>query len=535
MKSDCVNGSGIKNKVLFLLILFTVIATNVVAQKKVDIKHADFLRHNEVKFGADVRVLIGNVEFKHGSALMYCDTAYQYENANRIYAIGNVHIIQNDTLNLWGNTLDYDGQTSLAKVRGDVKLQNKETTLTTEFLDFDRINNIAYYFNDGKTVNKETVLTSKEGYYYPDTEDVFYKDSVEVVNPKYTMFSDTLKYNTITEIARIEGPTFIVSDSNTIYAEDGYYDTAKDFGVLRENAYVEGEQTLYGDTIYYNRNTGLGEVFNSMELHDTINNTIIKGEYGYYNEQTKYALATEDALMIQIYELDTLYLHGDTLQAVPIEEEEGEKLIKAYRHVKYFRRDIQGRCDSMVFDSRDSTNTFYYDPIMWSLGNQLTADVIKMYSKDGVMDRVDLLNRAFIISEEDTGSYNQIKGKEMTGFVKNNELYKIDVNGNAQTIYYPMDDEVVIGLNKAECSNMTIKLKERQLERIIMRVSPNGTMNPTQLVVPENTKLVGFYWLDVFRPKVYTDIFTWEELPKFDRGEDRTEYNLDNTYDDFKE
>ncbi len=523
-------------KILLILLLACGFLHSSYAQqqKKVNIKHADYLDYDTEKYGEKVRVLIGNVKFTQDSAIMYCDTAYQFEAENRIYALGHIHIIQNDTLHLWGNTLDYDSETKLAKVRGDVKLQNKQTTLTTEFLDYDRVKNMAYYFNDGKIINGDNILTSKTGYYYPNTEDVFYKDSVVVVNPKYTMYSDTLIYNTQTEIAKIEGPTRIISEENTIYAEDGFYNTQKDLAELRKNARIEGEQNLSGDTIYYNRNNGFGEVYSNMALLDTANNMIIRGDYGYFNELSKYALATKNAVLEQIYEEDTLFLHADTLQAVPIEGTEDEKLVKAFYHVKYFRTDLQGRCDSMVFDSRDSTNTFYHDPIMWSLGNQLTADEIVMYTKDGVMDRVDLTDRAFIISEQDTGSYNQIKGKEMTGYIKNNELYKIDVDGNAETIYYPKDREDVIGVNKAVCSNMTIYLKERQLDKLIMRVSPNGRINPPLLLPDEETRLKGFYWLDEFRPKVKADIFIWQALPEFDRGEDRSEYNLDDTYDEYK-
>ena len=222
-------------------------------------------------------------------------------------------------------------------------------------------------------------------------------------------------------------------------------------------------------------------------------------------------------------------MHADTLKAVPIEDGQ-EKLIKAYRKVQYFRTDLQGRCDSMVFDSRDTTNTFYYDPILWSVGNQLTADVIIMYTKDEVLDKVDLIDRSFIISEQDTGSFNQIKGKMMTGYVRNNEIYKIDVDGNAQSIYFVKEGENITGVNRSECSNMTIYLKERQVSKIHMNVSPTGNMNPPYILPSEDVKLKGFYWLEEFRPKDKKDIFIWKELPKFDRGEDRSEYDLDKTY-----
>ncbi len=518
------------SRVINIAVTFLLfISVQVSAQKKVTVNNADSLNYDEAIYGIDVQVLIGNVKFTHETAVMFCDTAYRFKEENRIKATGNIHVIQNDSLHLYGKKLNYDGNTGMAQVRENVKLVNKDVVLTTEYLDYDRVNNFAYYFNFGKIVNKENTLTSKKGYYYPNSNQVHYKDSVVAKNPKYTIFSDTLIYHTQTKVSSIEGPTFIISDSNTIYAEAGYYDMLHDEALLKENAYIEGEQLLKGDTIYYNRLSGYGEVFNSMELHDTANHVIIKGDYGFYNEKTKDALTTQKAELLQIYNNDTLFLHADTLQAVPLENGE-DKLIKAYRKVKYYRRDMQGRCDSMVFDSRDTTNTFFIDPIMWSLGNQLTADVIKMYTKDEVMDKVDLINRSFIISEEDSGKFNQIKGKMMTGYIRNNEIYKIDVDGNAQSIYYPKDKENVIGVNRAECSNMTIMLKERAVDQITMRVSPNGNMNPPYLIPDEDLKMEGFYWLEIFRPTKREDIFFWESLPTIDRGEDRSEYNLDDTY-----
>ncbi len=514
-----------------VLNILLLCSENFSAQKKVIINNADSWEGNEALYGKDVEVLIGNVSFTHGTALMFCDTAYRYKLENKIKATGNIHIIQNDSLHLYGKKLNYDGNTGIAKIREDVKLINKEVVLTTDYLDYDRVNNFAYYFNYGKIVNKENVLTSKKGYYYPNTDQVHYKDSVVATNPEYVIYSDTLIYHTETNVSNIEGPTFIISDSNTIYAESGYYDMQHDVALLKKNAYIDGKQLLKGDTIYYDKASGYGEIFNSMELHDTTNNVIIKGDYGYYNEKTQDALATLNAQLLQIYNTDTLYLHADTLQAVPLSNGE-DKLIKAFRKVKYFRQDMQGRCDSMVFDSRDTTNTFFYDPIMWSMGNQLTADVIKMYTKDELLDKVDLIDRSFIISEQDTGRFNQIKGKLMTGYIKNNEIYKIDVNGNAQSVYFPKDKEIVIGVNRAECSNMTLYLKKRMIDQITMRTSPNGNMNPPFLVPDEDLKLKGFYWLDAFRPKTKEEIFFWEELPTFDRGEDRSEYDLDDTYNE---
>ena len=122
----------------------------------------------------------------------------------------------------------------------------------------------------------------------------------------------------------------------------------------------------------------------------------------------------------------------------------------------------------------------------------------------------------------------------MVGYFANNELFKIDVDGNGQTIYYPKDKDAIIGVNRAESSNLTLMFKQRKIERIIMRVTPGGNMNPPYILPEKDVKLQGFIWLEQFRPKNKNDIFRTDELPKmeerpiFDDYEDVEVGNLKN-------
>ena len=517
-----------------LVILLSLICLSLKGQEKtttakqkavVKIMHADNLEQRS-DIGDNVNLLIGNVKLKHENTIMFCDSAYLYGDSSYIEAFDNIHIIQNDSIHLYGDLLYYEGNNNLAKVRNNVKLEKQDITLTTDFLDFDRSKNIGYYYNGGEVVSGQNTLESDCGYYYPDFNEVHFKDSVVVINPQYTIFSDTLKYNTVTEVANILGPTFIVSDENLIYSEDGYYDTMNDKAKLQRNSYIQGkEQLLKGDTIYYDRKIGLGEVFYNMELHDTTNHMIIAGDYGFYNERSKYGLTTKKAQLMQIHQKDTLYLHADTLQLIPLQKEES-RLIKAYYNVKFFRKDMQGRCDSMVYDFRDSTNTFYHNPVIWAMGNQLTAQTIKLYTKNQALYKAEMTNSAFVVAPEDSIHFNQVKGRNMTGYIKNNELYRIDVDGNGQTIYYPKDKEFIIGVNRAESSNLTIHLKNRKITGIKMRVDPNGNMNPPFLLPTQEVRLKGFIWLEEIRPKNRWDIFKHTEMPSMDE--------TTSAYDDYK-
>jgi len=410
--------------------------------KQIDI-NADYMEFNSAE-EVDAKQLIGNVKFKHEDVFMTCDSAYYYSEQNMVDAFSNVHLWQGDTLNLYGDYLNYDGTNKMAKVRNNVTLIDNENTLTTDYIDHDFSIDMAYYLGGGKIENGDNTLISKQGYYYTKQKLFFFKDSVIVVNPDYTMYSDTLKYNTFTEVSYFLGPTDIIAEDNFIYCEDGYYDTKNNISEFNQNAYLISEgRTLKGDSIYYERNTGLGKAFYKVELLDSSQNLILKGEEAIYNEKTKYAQITDKALMIQVDEGDSLFIHADTLRSVS-DTLPDSRLLKAYYHVKIFREDLQGKCDSLVYSDIDSVFRFFGEPVLWSDENQITGEFIEIYTKNQDVDRIEIINTSFIISQEDSSRYNQIKGRSMTAYVKNNEIQKIDVNGNAQSVYYGKEEQDII-------------------------------------------------------------------------------------------
>ncbi len=487
----------------------------------IHIEHADSMEGSE-RYGKNVQVLFGNVRFRHHNTVMHCDSAFFHREQNSMDAYGSIHIIQDDSIHLYGNILHYEGNQDLAMVRENVRLINNDVILRTEFLDYNRRDDVAYYFNGGLIESGENELKSDYGYYYPRIEEAHFQENVVVTNPEYIISSDTMVYYTIPEVVKITGPTTIESERNIIYSEAGFYDTKNNQSRLEKNSRIIGEeQLLTGDTIFYDRDSGFGEVFSNMAMHDTTNHVIISGDYGYYNELTKKALATRRAVLMQIHNQDTLFLHADTLRADPIPDSEYQ-LIRAYRNVKFFRPDFQGRCDSMVYDLRDSINSFYINPILWAQGNQLTAEIIRLYTRNRALYKTELIQRAFVIAPEDTSGYNQIKGNNMLGYINNNQLYRIDVDGSGQTIYYPKEDGYIIGMNKAEASNLTILLEDHEVTGIILRTQPSGNLNPPLLISPDASLLSGFRWLEDYQPKNKEDIFIHDSTPE---PEDRINYD----------
>jgi len=513
--SKMVSFSPVKNTKcnLFVLgILFLLLFSSNLSSQEV--KKIEFVARSvefDKNLGNNAKRLTGDVVFTHADAVMHCDSAYFYSEINLVEAYSNIHIIESDTLHLYGDYLKYNGNNKKAEIRENVKLVDRGTVLTTEFLDFDLENNVGYYFNGGHIVNGDNVLESDKGFYYSRQEMFHFRDSVTIVNPDYLIDADTMKYNTMSKIAYFFGPTHIISDENIIYCENGWYDTEMDISRFSKNAVMYSEdQILRADSLYYNRNTGLGQAFDEVSLNDTVQNILLLGNFGEYNQKTSMALMTDSAVFARVTNNDTLFVHADTLRSIP-DTIPDNKIVKAYYKVKIFSKDIQGKCDSMTYVSADSVTYLTGEPVLWSRENQLTAELIELHTANDQMDYIFMQNSAFVISKEDTLKFNQIKGRSMTGYFSDNSLSKIDVNGNGQTIYFPKDGDEVLGVNKAESSNLIIHVKENDVKRIVFLTKPNAVLYPLKEVAENELILKDFVWLEQFRPFKKQDIFIWDK------------------------
>ena len=477
--------------------------------KQIEIVSSQTLSFDK-RSGIEAQKLIGDVCFKQGDALMHCDSAYFYSAQNLIDAFGHIHIHQGDTLHLYGDLLKYDGNEKMAHIQHKVRLINKETTLTTEYLDYDISKSIAYYSYYGNIINGENKLVSRTGYYYAHEKVFYFRGSVRIDNPKYTITSDTLKYNTVSRTAFFMGPTDILAQSNTIYCENGWYNTQTNISQFNKNAYLKSEKRLLkGDSLYYDRNNAIGKAFNNIRLIDSTHNIILCGNKAYYREKPEYAMITDNTLLMHVNEADTLFLHADTLQT-KADSANKEKFIKAYHHVQFFRKDMQGRCDSLTYNTADSTMRMFDSPVLWYGESQITSDFVEMHMANQEISTVHFAGNSFVASQEDTGKFNQIKGKKMVGYFAKNELNKIVVSGNGQSIYYAKDKKKVIGANKSVCSNINIFLKDRRPSRIVFLEQPDATFIPIQKIKAEDINLKGFLWLQNIRPLTMPEIFIWK-------------------------
>jgi len=503
------------NKVLFLTTLrefqiFSVVKTDAQQKEKINMKNSDLLISSK-NIGQGVRRLIGNGVLEHNNAIMYCDSAHLFSTQNTFHAYSNVHVNRGDSLHLYGDLMLYNGNNKIGKFRKNVRLENDSTTLYTDSLDFNSGSNIAYYFEGGKIINGNNVLTSIIGYFYANDDMFFFKDSVVALTPDYTVYTDTMRYYTEEKIAYFLGPTNIYSEENHLYAENGWYRTEEKKFQFNKNArYQNKEKILLGDSLYYDDLNGIGIAINNIEMIDTAENMILKGNYAYYTKEPESFLITDSTLLIQVSNYtDSLFMHADSITS-NYDTSGTYRIIKAYHKVQIFKNDFQARCDSMVYNFQDSVVTMYTEPIIWSQGNQMTAKKVEVHMKDDKIDFFKLINTAFIVSEKDTSNYDQIRGKEMYGYIRNNKLSRVDVFGNGQTIYFTVDEKTneIVGVNFAESSDIIIHMKSGQLDRMNKIKQPTGTLFPLEEF--KETKLKDFQWLEHLRPKSKDAIFVWQ-------------------------
>lgn len=529
----------------FLILMLCFVALGAAAQDStktslVYLEHSQTLSFDEQRL-PDAQILRGDVRFRHDSVIMYCDSAYFFEKENSLHAFGHVHMVQGDTLEGFGDVLFYNGNTKLARLRRHVRLIHQKTTLTTDSLNYDRKKNIAYYFSGGMIEDSLNTLTSRWGQYTPDNHQAIFRDEVKLVNPKFVLTADTLGYNTETYQSDIVGPTTILYDEETtILSTNGWYNTQTELSMLLDRSriiHVDGI-TLTGDTIYYDKANGYGRSLGNIESTDSTNHMTLYGNVSEVWEDGGRGYVTDSAMLLDWSDSTAFtYMHADTLWTEEISysiftlkmrdsllvdsvmvaqnpdtiwRDTTYQQLRAFWHVRVFRNDIQAVCDSARYHGRDSLLTLFGMPICWNEDNQMSADQIDIYFKNETVDYMHGMGNALAVKREGFSEFNQLAGKEMLAYVKDGDVYLVDVKGNAETIFYPREDDgSYVGVNRTQSSFVKMYMQNRQIDYVVFTTATTGVMIPIDQALPEETKLSGFFWAEAERPLRPADIFLY--------------------------
>ncbi len=494
----------------------------------------------------------GNVHIIRGDTLnMFADFMNYNGDTKIAKARRNVKLIDK-TVTLSTDSLDYAMTTDMASYNysGTVK---DSTNVLTSLIGL-------YYVNEQKAnfrtnvegVTKDYKIKSDTLIYFPKTKIVYIEGPTYIYNDKDTLFAEYGWYDSMKNYANLTKNPRIWNEKQNIKADSIFYDKEKGEGLALGHARIQdidnsiivtGNRIEYNDIskiatatkramlIQYSETDSLflhaeilrtmpdTAVFKKSNLPKTISKLLASKKA--VNDSLNSVAPEPVNLSEKILNTDTITIStivkdttvnttivNDTTATVKTKD---ARLVLAYYKVRFFRKDFQGKCDSLAYWSKDSTVQLFKDPVIWSNNNQITANYIEMVNRSKDPDEIRMKEDAFIISmEDDSIRFNQIKGKNMTGYVRNNELYKIDVNGNGQSNYYARDKKGIIGLNKAESSNIAIYLEKGKVKKIAFIKSPEGEIKPLADIEEVDKFLPGFKWQEDIRPKSKEDIFKTE-------------------------
>ena len=222
-------------------------------------------------------------------------------------AFGNIVIHQSTGTLIYADKLHYEASTQTATLFNNIRMVNPNSVLTTNHLVYKMRDRVGIYSGGGRIVSQADTITSKTAYYFEDSQDAYFRNKVVVRTPDVKIYTDSMLYNGFSRVTNFYGPTNIKGNKGeNLYTEKGNYNTAT--GVARfsqNNLYTEGSRFLKGDSLYYERQSGLGKAFKNVVFVDTTDKFYAYGGYGLYSQADSSITMTDNPLIITVVKKDS--------------------------------------------------------------------------------------------------------------------------------------------------------------------------------------------------------------------------------------
>ncbi len=507
--------------------------------EKVKLVHADFVKKDPAKFNGNT-FFEGNVQFDHQGSVVTSDFVIWYEKENFVKAVGNVKLRNADGSVITAQEMEYDGNTQRGIARKDVVLTDPKQTIRTETLYYDRISNKAYFNTGGTITDGQGIMYAKSATYNIATKLIDFTGNVKIENNQYIVDGTNIVQNQNTNVATFNGPTTIMNrdnPSNRVYTESGTYNqNTKEVWLNKNSTIYYNNKTLVGDKMYYNQITGFGTATGNVTLNDPQERRYIKGGYGEIYEKIDSAMVTERAYAVKILEKDSIYFSANRILAYQKMDTTNIKksFLRAYSQARFFKSNIQSRSDSLSFNETDGVLHLAGSPIAWSGAKQVSGDKIEAYfdTENEYIDSLKVIGNAFAISKADSlnlkDEFNQVKGKLMTVYYKENEVNLANVIGNAQAVTYADDENEKtreterIGVALSTCGIIEALFEERRVQIISCNIGALTDIYPMSKISKEMRFLQGFNWNTKDRLLKWQDIFV--DTPNYEE----VQYTEDN-------
>lgn len=279
--------------------------------------------------GESYRKVIGPARFLHNNTYLLCDTAFWNVDSRVIRAIGNVSIMQEETV-LTSDRLTYLIDEDLAQFRGSlVQLQDKDhNTLRTHNLDYNTKDSLAIFFGGASMRDKDGQIIESENGSYSSPKKLFtFENDVNMFTDSIFVKTTKLEYESEKDLASFGYGTNAWKDENMLSSDSGWYDRSVETFLFNDNVHVLSlEQEGWCDSLFFYRNTSDVSMLGKAQVSDTTRNVYaLADEINYSDSQSRVSLSRTPAVVTMVKEnqlqadstykevTDTVYFGADNL------------------------------------------------------------------------------------------------------------------------------------------------------------------------------------------------------------------------------
>ncbi|MFK7937109.1 MAG: LptA/OstA family protein, partial [Saprospiraceae bacterium] len=429
------------------------------------------------------------------------------------------------------DTMQFNTQTKVVNFLGPTLIAADSSRIYCEDGFYDTQNSRAVFTENAQFVRGKQEATADKITYNGKSKEYILEGNARFDEEDKRATADVIRYEEETDRTILQGNARYQDEEQDIVSEEIIYSAeSESFTTTGRSRISDPPQIIEADTINYAAETGLGMAIGNVVWRDTTEDLTIKAQRANYNKETDFFKATGGRpLLITVLDGDSLFLASDTLTAyknqpqrdtlpvldslgvvIPdsiniIESTDTSRILIADNNVEVFKSNLQAICDSLIYNTSDSIFIFHDQPIIWSDTSQFSADTIRMTLQNNQVHRMFLYSNSFVINSPDEEFYNQIKGNDITAFFKEGEVDRVDVQGNAESIYYALDDDdKYMGSNKTASSSMLVYFGSNEVERIKFVREPTAVFAPMKQA--DHTKLAGFRWEKQARPRSEVDL-----------------------------
>jgi lipopolysaccharide export system protein LptA len=511
---------------------------------RIEMPDSVLLTSDRLTYDGNTRIaeVYNRILLTDGQSRLNTDRLTYYRAEEYGYYQGGGKLVDDSTV-LTSKTGYYYPNRKEAFFRGDVVLTHPDYTLSTDTLGYDTETKVARFVTLTTIVNEDGTIETTRGSYDTQKANIDLFQRSQVRDSSYTLIADTLLYTDGRSLGLARGRVIVIQEDSSLELRGNY----GRFNRETDESFITGDavaiQRMDGDTLYMFADTLFSlkdtqyvdrqqrKAAKLTQLTRSLVDSLRRDSVAQDSLMPPPTIVIDSAMAIEGSALDSLGLIAIAdslakdslgLDSLPLGpptladfEQRFDTVTKrrfiGYHHVRFFMNDMQGLADSMVYDYDDSLLYLYTDPILWSDDNQLTGDTITVWMKNEQADSMQVSGHSFMASQADTVGYNQLKGRNMQLKFRDNDLYRVRMIGNTESIYFIEADQdsslrdslppAYQGMNKALANEMLIYFAAREVSKIVFLSKPEGIFFPFYEVVFQENALDGLNWRGEERPR----------------------------------